>query len=297
MDLTVKTERMPHIGETVLGRDFVMSPGGKGANQAVAAAKLGSDVALVGRVGADALGKALVKNAEENGVDTSYIVEDKGRATGVALIIVDVEGNNVIAVASGADMGCCKEDIDKADEAIRSSDIVLIQLEIPISVVEYAVNKALKEKVKVILNPSPAQQLTDELLRKIYILTPNEKEAETLSNIHVRDLESAKKVAKDILKRGVENVILTVGKEGAIVATKKETVHIEGLEVNTVDATGAGDAFCGALAVAISSGKNLKEAVLYSNCAGALVTTKIGAQEALPTAIELQNFMKNKGLT
>lgn len=296
MDLTVRTEKIPRIGETMLGKQFIMSPGGKGANQAVAAAKLGAEVTLVGRVGADVLGRELIKNAKGNGIDTSYIVVDRETATGVALIMVDEKGNNIIAVASGADMRCCMEDIDRAEKVIKSSDTLSIQLEIPLPVVEYAIDKAFREEVKVILNPSPAQQLPDELLRKVYVLTPNRKEAEVLSGCKVTSVRAAKMVAEKIRKRGVENIIITLGRNGAIVATEQETVHVRGIEVNTVDATGAGDAFCGTLAVAISSGKELKEAVMYSNCAGALATTKIGAQEALPTTSELESFMKNRGL-
>jgi len=296
MDLTVKTERIPQIGETVLGKHLTMSPGGKGANQAVAAARLGADVTLVGRVGADALGRKLIENAKGKGIDINYIVKDRETATGVALIMVDEEGNNLIAVAPGADMRCCTDDIDRAENVIKSADALSIQLEIPPHVVEYAIDKAFKEGVKVILNPSPAQQLPDKLLRKVYILTPNEKEAEALSNCKVTSVKAAKRAAEKIRERGVENVIVTLGKNGAIMARGGETVHVKGIDVNTVDATGAGDAFCGTLAVAISSGKNLKEAVMYSNCAGALATTKIGAQEALPKASELESFMKSRGL-
>lgn len=296
MDLTVKTKRIPQIGETVLGKHFTMSPGGKGANQAVAAAKLGADVTLVGRVGADMLGRKLIQNAKERRIDTNYIVDDRETPTGVALIIVDQEGNNVIAVASGADMKCCLEDIDRAEKIIKSSEVLSIQLEIPLQVVEYAIDKAFREEVKVILNPSPAQQLSDDLLRKVYVLTPNETEAEVLSGRKVTGIRAAKTVAEKIRARGVENVIMTLGKNGAIMATEEETVHGRGIEVNTVDATGAGDAFCGALAVAISSGKDLKEALMYSNCAGALATTKIGAQEALPKASELENFIRSREL-
>jgi len=296
MDLTVKTERIPQIGETVLGKHFTMSPGGKGANQAVAAAKLGADVTLVGRVGGDMLGRKLIENANGKRIDTSYIVEDREAATGVALIIVDEKGNNVIAVASGADMKCCPRDIDRAERIIKSSKVLSIQLEIPLHVVEYAIDKAFREEVKVILNPSPAQQLPDDLLRKVHVLTPNETEAEVLSGRKVTSVRAARMIAEKIRERGVENVIITLGKNGAVVATEEETVHVRGIDVNTVDATGAGDAFCGALAVAISSGKELKEAVMYSNCAGALATTKIGAQEALPKASELESFMRSRGL-
>jgi ribokinase len=295
MDLTVKTEKIPRIGETVLGRQFKMSPGGKGANQAVAAAKLGADVTLVGRVGADIFGREACKNARVNGIDTKYIVEDKETATGVALIVVDEKGNNIIAVASGADFRCCREDIDRAEKTIKSSDAVLIQLEIPLSVVEHAVDMAFREDVKVILNPSPAHQLPIELLRRVHVLTPNEKEAELLSGCKVTSIKTAKNAAKKIRESGVENVIITLGKNGAVMSTEEETVHVRGIEVNAIDTTGAGDAFCGTLAVTISSGKGLKEALMYSNCAGALATTKMGAQEALPTTSELESFMRNRG--
>ena len=295
MDITVKTEKIPRIGETVLGDTYLMSPGGKGANQAVAAAKLGADVIIIGRVGADAFGKELIRSVKENGVDTRYIVEDEERHNGVAAVIVDERGNNVIAVASGADMRCCTGDIEKAEEAIKSSDVVLIQMEIPLSVVECTIDTAYEEGVNAILNLAPAQQLTDDLLRKISVLIANAEEAQRIGGKPVRDSASAKVVAKDILERGVESVIITLGKKGAVVATREETAYIEGIDVNTVDDTGAGDAFCAALAVAICHGMNLKQAVLYSNFAGALATTKIGAQQALPTAKELQDFIRNRG--
>ncbi len=295
MDLTVKTEKIPRIGETVLGNTYLMSPGGKGANQAVAAAKLGADVIMIGRVGADAFGNELIRSVKENGIDTRYIIEDKERHTGVAAVIVDERGNNVIAVASGADMKCCTEDIERAEEAIKSSDVVLVQTEIPLSVVECTIETAYEEGVNVILNLAPAQQLTDELLKKISVLIANAKEAQTIGRKPVRDSASAKVVAKDILERGVESVVITLGKKGAVLATREETAYIEGIDVNAVDNTGAGDAFCAAVAVAICHGMDLKQTVLYSNFAGALATTKIGAQQALPTAKELEDFIKSRG--
>lgn len=291
-DLIIKVQNIPRTGETVLGKAFKMSPGGKGANQAVAAARLGANVSLIGRVGADIFGRELIKNAKETGIDVKHIIEDIGTYTGLALITVDEEGNNTIAVASGADMRCCTEDIDRAEETIISSDIFLTQLEIPLSVVEYAIDKAFEEGVKVILNPAPAQELSKDLLKKVYILTPNENEAEVLSGVKIKDLRSSKKAAKRLLERGIENIVLTLGNRGSMIATKEQTVHMRGIKVNAVDTTGAGDAFCGALAVAISSGKGLKEAVKYANFAGALATTKIGAQEALPTMEELEDFMR-----
>ncbi|RLI50365.1 ribokinase [Candidatus Bathyarchaeota archaeon] len=291
-DFTVKVKTIPRIGESVLGKSFKRSPGGKGANQAVAAARLGADVVLIGRVGADVFGKELIKNLRENGIDTKYIIEDSETYTGLALIMVDEDGDNILAVASGADMRIRKEDIDRAEEIIKLSDILLIQLETPLQIVEYAINIAFNEGVKVLLNPAPAQKLSKDLLKKVYVLIPNEKEAELLSNVKIKDLNSSKISAKKLLENGTENIVITLGKNGSIIATKEETVHINGLNVNAIDTTGAGDAFCGALAVALSSGKELKEAVIYANYAGALATTKIGAQEALPTKEELENFKR-----
>ncbi len=291
-DFTVKVKTIPRIGESVLGKSFKRSPGGKGANQAIAAARLGANVTLIGRVGADVFGKELIKNLRENGIDTKYIIEDSETYTGLALIMVDEDGDNILAVASGADMRIRKEDIDRAEEIIKLSDILLIQLETPLQIVEYAINIAFNEGVKVLLNPAPAQKLSKDLLKKVYVLIPNEKEAELLSNVKIKDLNSSKISAKKLLENGTENIVITLGKNGSIIATKEETVHITGLNVNAIDTTGAGDAFCGALAVALSSGKELKEAVIYANYAGALATTKIGAQEALPTKEELENFKR-----
>ncbi|MCK5403337.1 bifunctional hydroxymethylpyrimidine kinase/phosphomethylpyrimidine kinase, partial [Candidatus Bathyarchaeota archaeon] len=247
---------------------------------------------LIGGVGADIFGKELIKNLRDNGIDTKYIIEDSETYTGLALIMVDKNGDNILAVASGADLRIREEDIDKVEEVIRSSDILLIQLEIPLHIVEYAINMAFNEGVKVLLNPAPAKQLSKDLLKKVYVLIPNEKEAELLSNVKIKDLHSSQMSAKKLLESGIENVVLTLGKNGSIIGTKEETIHITGLNVNAIDTTGAGDAFCGALAVALSSGKKLKDAVIYANYVGALATTKIGAQEALPTKEELEDFIK-----
>ena len=291
-DFTVKVNTIPSIGESVLGKSFKRSQGGKGANQAIAAARLGADVTLIGRVGADLFGEELIKNLTENGIDIKYIIDDSETYTVLALIMVDKNGDNILAVASGADMRIQKEDIDRAKEIIKSSDILLIQLEIPLHIVEYAINIAFNEGVKVLLNPAPAQKLSKDLLKKVFVLTLNKKEAELLSNVKIKDLQSSKMSAKKLLENGTENIVLTLGKNGSILATKKETIHINGLNVNAIDTTGAGDAFCGALAVAMSSGKELKNAVIYANYVGALATTKIGAQEALPTKEELENFIR-----
>jgi ribokinase len=294
MDFIVKVETIPRVGETVLGSAFQRSPGGKGANQAVAAAKLGADVVLIGRVGADAVGRELLEAVKAQGIDGGYVLEDEGTYTGLALILVDEEGGNIIAVASGADLNCCTEDIKRAEEAITASTVLLTQLEIPLPVVEYAVDVAYGEGVRVILNPAPAHDLSDHLLKKVYLLTPNETEAEFLTGIQIRGLRTADMAAERLLARGVDNVVMTLGREGALIATKDGTVHVQGVDVQAVDTTGAGDAFCGALAVAIATGKDLRDAVTYANYAGALTTTKIGAQEALPTREDLERFMKSR---
>jgi ribokinase len=296
MDFTVKARTIPRIGETILGDELKVSPGGKGANQAVAAAKLGANVTMIGRVGADIFGRNLIKNAKRHNIDTKYVIHDPEARTGLALIMVDRKGNNIIAVAPGADSKCCKEDMDRADSVIKSSDVLLAQLETPLLAVEHAINKAFQCGVKVILNPAPGCKLPERLLRKVDILTPNEREAEVLSGVHVTDLNSARKAAAKILKMGTKNVVLTMGKEGALIAREEKTVHAKSPKVNPVDTTGAGDTFCGALAVAISRGKDIDEAVIYANSAGALSTTKMGAQEAMPTQKELEDFMREKGL-
>jgi ribokinase len=293
MDFIVTVKAIPRIGETVLGSGFKRSPGGKGANQAVAAAKLGADVVLIGRVGADAVGRELIETVQAQGIDVTYVLEDEGAYTGLALILVDEAGGNIIAVASGADMNCRPEDIKRAEEAITASKVLLTQLEIPLPVVESALDVTHRRGVRVILNPAPAHDLSDDLLKKVYLLTPNKTEAEFLSGITIRDLRTAEIAAERLLARGVDNVVMTLGREGAMLATRHETVHIEGVDVQAIDTTGAGDAFCGALAVAIAIGKDLREAVTYANVVGALTTTKIGAQNAIPTREEFEGFMKD----
>jgi ribokinase len=242
-DFTVKAKTIPRIGETILGDELKISPGGKGANQAVAATRLGANVTMIGRVGRDIFGRELVKNAKRHNINTEYVVRDPEARTGLALIMVDRKGNNIIAVAPGADSKCCKEDVDRADSFIRSSDVLLAQLETPLPVVEHAINKAFRCGAKVILNPAPACELPERLLRKVDNLTPNEREAEVLSGVQVTDLNSAKKAAAKILKAGTRNVVLTMGKEGALIAREEKTAHARSPKVNPVDTTGAGTHF------------------------------------------------------
>lgn len=291
-DLIIKVDSIPSLGETVLGKSFLRSPGGKGANQAVAAAKLGANVAMIGRIGSDFFGHELIKNMRRFGVNTEYMIEDESTYTGVALIMVDNKGNNIIAVASGADMNCCKDDVYLARRMIEETDVLLIQLEIPLSVVQYAIDLAYNYGVRIILNPAPAQKLPNSLLKKIDILIPNESEAEILSGMRIDNLSSAKNAAYKILDSGVNDVILTMGREGALMVNDDESVHVKRVDVKAIDTTGAGDAFCGAMAVTVSSGMDLVDAVRYSNIVGALTTRKIGAQEAMPTEREFDDYLK-----
>lgn len=292
IDLAVKTKKIPKVGETVQGGNLKISPGGKGANQAVAAARLGADVVLIGRVGNDEFGRKLIEKITDDGISKKYIIKDKTAPTGVALIMIDEKGNNSIAVAPGADLRCSIEDVNRAKDIIKSSQILLAQLEIPPHVVEHAIKLAHKYGVKVILNLAPFKKISNETLKKVHVLTLNETEAELLSSVKVRDAKSAKEAAKKILGKGPVSVIITLGEKGAVLSTKEKVLYIKGIKVKSVDTTGAGDTFCGALAVALASGKDLVEAVKYANCAGALSVTKRGAQEAMPRSKELENFIR-----
>ena len=296
MDYVISLDRMPRLGETLIGKGFKMTPGGKGANQAVAAARLGAEVYMIGRVGEDLIGDELLRNFERNGVKTDHVKRAKTHS-GVALIFVDSSGNNIIGVAPGADYHVSREDVDEALKDLGDRiNILLLQLEIPIDVVEYAVKKFSEKGVKIILNPAPYHPLSSEALSKVFIATPNEVELELMSGVKIasdRDLVRAGREA--IEKLGIKNLVVTLGSRGAMIITEKEEKLIPAFKVKPIDTTGAGDAFNGALAVALSKGKSLEEAVRYANAAGALSTLKIGAQEALPTSEEVERFFEESG--
>jgi ribokinase len=291
MDLVVRAPHMPIPGETVIGSDFRTIPGGKGANQAVAAARLGAEVTMIGRVGDDDFGRAQLRNLGELCIDTTHVIVDPEAATGIALITLDASGQNSIVLAPGANMRLTKEDINAARGAVVQSDALVLQLESPLEVVMYAVDMAHAEGVKVILNPAPAQPLPDETLAKLDYLIPNESETALLTGIEVADLDSAKEAAERLRDEGVGTVILTLGARGAFLASAEEFVHVPGYEVEVVDTTAAGDAFVGGLAVALAQGQNLAEAVRYANAAGALAVTRLGAQPSLPARQEIEELM------
>jgi len=292
MDFTVFVDRVPQLGETVLGRNFKMSPGGKGANQAVASSLLGAKTYIVSRVGDDYIGDLLLKNALSRGVNVDYVLKDSSSHSGVALIIVDSKGNNIIAVASGVDKNISRKDIDRAEDILKEADIVLLQLEIPLKTVVYAIEKASRYGCKVILNPAPATSLPPKIYSEIDVLTPNIREAERLSNISIRGDKDLEKIGKYFLNLGVKNIIITLGSRGAYIYNKNIGKIIPTIDVRVVDTTGAGDAFNAGLAVALSEGKNIENAVFFANCVASLKVTKMGAQAGLPTREEVERFIK-----
>jgi ribokinase len=290
MDLVVRTPRIPQLGETVLGGDFVMIPGGKGANQAVAAAKLGAEVCFVARVGDDLFGQRSLANFEKEGVNTKYVALTPGVASGVALISVDSAGNNVIVVAPGANSRLGPEDVRLAERDIASAGAVVAQLEVPIETVESAAEMAGSAGVPFILDPAPAQKLRRELLRRVTVLTPNETEAQILTGMEVSDEASALLAAESLLSSGVGAVIVTMGARGFLLADGATTEFVPALRVPAVDATAAGDAFSGSLAVGLAQGQSLREAAVFAGRVAALSTTRMGAQPSMPTKQEVESF-------
>ena len=288
MDLVVRAPRHPQPGETILGSDFQTFPGGKGANQAVAAARLGGQVKMVGRVGTDSFGDVLLANLEKDGVDTSYVQRTEGTASGVALITVNEMGQNNIVVVPGSNGKLTPEDIRTAEAAFVGAAAVLIQLEIPLNTVEEAAKMGKKHGARVILNPAPAQSLGTSLLETIDMLIPNESELFLLTG-----MQSILVAASSLKSIGLDCLIVTLGSEGVLVLDGEKADHILSHSVNVVDTTAAGDAFVGAFAVALSENLTTLQAATWGNAAGALSVTAAGAQPSLPTRESLEQFMAN----
>ena len=264
-----------------------MNPGGKGANQAVAAARLGGHVTFICKTGNDIFGKKSAEIFENEGIDISYLLEDAGNPSGVALITVDDNGENTIVVASGSNGTLSRADIEHSKNVIENAAVVLMQLEIPIDTVLFVAETARSKDVKVILNPAPACKLPDSLLKNISIITPNEKEAEMLTGIPVNSIDSAKDAAKALAAKGIETVIITLGQKGALVYDGNEFEHVKSVEVKAIDTTAAGDIFNGALAVALNEGMYLREATAFACKAAAISVTRKGAQSSAPYKKEL----------
>jgi len=296
-DMIVKVPRIPAPGETILGGKFVKAAGGKGANQAVAAARCGGEVTFIANTGDDALGKEAIEGFKKEGINTDHIFVDRETPSGVALIFVGEDGENSIAVASGANATLNPSKINVVEQVIAKEDILLTQLETPLDSIEAAIKIAKKNSVKVILNPAPAQKLNDELLKQVDILTPNQSEAELLTGIKVQDESSAVKAAEILRSRGVETVIITLGAEGAFMMTQQIQKMIPGFRVQAEDTTAAGDTFNGALAVGLADGKKFEEAIVWAHAAAALSVTRLGAQSSIPSNLEIREFLSARAIS
>ena len=287
-DLVVRAPRFPQPGETITGEDLHVIPGGKGANQAVAAARLGANVSMLGRVGKDNFGDFLLKNLQSNHVDMQFVQLDDA-STGTATIIVDGNGQNSIVISAGANGQVSVMDVENA--SFSGFGLLLLQLEIPIPTVLRAAQRACENGLRVILNPAPARSLPNELIALADFLIPNETELSLLTSMEVKDIPSAEKAAHILLERGVKNVIVTLGSKGALIVDRDSSTHVDTFKVNVVDTTAAGDAFIGGFANALLENKSLKEAVRFGCACGALAATKFGAQPSLPTKEEVERFM------
>jgi ribokinase len=293
-DMIIKLDRIPRPGETILGGEFVTAAGGKGANQAVAAARAGGQVTFVARVGQDMFGDQALAGFTADGIDVDLVFRDKSAPSGVALIFVAQDGENSIAVASGANAKLSTADVTKARAALRGASVLVMQLETPLDTVETAAELAVRAGVPVILNPAPARRLPAKLLQRVSILTPNETEAELLTGIRVDSEATAARAAEKLRAKGVGTVIVTLGARGALVASADGHTLVPGFPVKPVDTTAAGDVFNGALAVALADGQPLAAAARFANAAAAISVTRLGAQPSAPHRKEIDRFLKTR---
>jgi ribokinase len=286
-DMVIKTRKFPVPGETILGGRFFMNAGGKGANQAVAARRLGGTVSFVGKIGDDIFGKQAMQLLEDEGIHVDFVANDPENPSGVAMITVDANGENSIVVAPGSNGTLSPADFDQALSELDESDIVLLQLEIPLTTVEHVAEIASKRNKKVVLNPAPADQLPGSLFKNIFLITPNETEAELLTGIRTTNPETANKAANILKEKGVKVVIITMGAAGAFVLSDEFTGMVGTPKVEAVDTTAAGDTFNGALVVALSEEMPMQKAVEFACKAAAISVTRIGAQSSIPSRKEI----------
>lgn len=291
-DLVLRLDRLPRPGETLLGGRFATSPGGKGANQAVGAARAGGRVVFVARLGDDPAGRLAVEGYRRAGIDVRHIVRDPGEPSGTAFIFVARDGENCIGVAPGANAKLSAADVRRATAAFRGAAVLLTQLESPPAAVATAVRLAAARGITVILNPAPARPVPDTLLRRVAIITPNETEAGVLTGLRVRDAASAARAAERLLKRGAGAAVITLGARGAFVAAPGVRVLVPGFKVKAVDTTAAGDIFNGALAVALSEKLALTDAVRFANAAAALSVARRGAQPSAPDRARIARLLR-----
>lgn len=290
-DMIIKTPRIPRPGETILGGTFTTAAGGKGANQAVAAARAGGTVSFIARIGTDMFGDRALAGFTADSIDITHVIRDETQPSGVALIFVDDHGENSIAVASGSNACLGPEDVKSAEHTIAESSVLLMQLEIPLETVMEAASIASKTGATVILNPAPAQPLPGSLLKNIGILTPNEHEAEQLTGIPVTGEKSASEAARALIAKGIRRVLVTLGSKGVYCVSDEFTGSIPPFKVNAVDTTAAGDVFNGVLAAALAEGHFLPDAVRFAQAAAALSVTKLGAQPSAPHRDDIERFL------
>jgi ribokinase len=290
-DMVIKAEKFPLPGETILGGEFFLFPGGKGANQAVAAARLGGKVTFIAKVGNDIFGEQALQQFKAEGIITDYVVKDPKHPTGVALITVDAKGENTIVVAQGSNGKLSAEDVNKGAGEFAMASFILTQLETPLDTIMHVAKISSANGKKLILNPAPAQELPASLFPYLYLITPNETETEVLTGIKISDQSSIKQAAEKLRDKGVANVIITLGSEGAYLYQDGSGAIIPTRKVKAVDTTAAGDVFNGALAVALAEGNTLKQAVEFANHAAAISVTKMGAQSSAPYRKEIMNAL------
>lgn len=286
-DMVIKSPALPRPGETILGGTFFMMQGGKGANQAVAVARLGGDLRFVAKTGNDIFGHNTRELLKVDGIEEKYLLTDPQHPSGVALITIDDQAENSIVVSSGANGYLLPADLEQIPEVITEADLILMQLEIPMETIEYVVQRAYAQNKKVILNPAPGRKLSTQLLEKLYLITANETEAEIISGVKITDMQSAEQAARKIHEWGVAAVVITLGSKGALICSDSIVERIPAIQVNAVDTTAAGDVFNGALAVALSEGESLSAAVQFATRAAALSVTRLGAQSSVPFRREL----------
>jgi len=298
MDLVVRLPKIPRPGETLLGGIFNTYPGGKGANQAVAASRLGGQVTMIGCVGNDSFGRELIDNLSREGVDSTHILVQPNVSTGVALIQVDDQAQNSIAVASGANYGLTGDYVDKAMQTIKRIDVVVMPLETPLETIYTAARIANRRGAKVILNPAPAQILENDLLQMVDYLVPNEFEIATMTGIQITTDDDTNRAVEQLSSKGIKNLIVTLGNNGSILfmGTTNKKVNIPAWKVQAVDTTAAGDCFIGALAVGLCEGKPAIDAAAFASAAAAVSVTRVGAQPSLPKYDEVIHFMKEGNL-
>jgi len=291
-DLCFVGDKIPSKGQTILGKKHIVGPGGKGSNQAIAAARLNGEVSFITKVGKDSHSEMAFNLYKESGVNTNSIIQDEKLFTGVAGIMIDKDGNNAINIVSGAAEHLVAEDIDNKIETIKNSKIFLTQMETPDEVTIYGLKKANEQKCITILNPAPARSIDEDNFKLIDYFTPNETEAEFYLNKKIETTEDIRHAANELLKKGIKNVIITLGEKGIFFANRKENFFLEAYKLKkpVIDTTGAGDAFNGAFAVGLANDLEIKEALTFANKVAGISTTKLGAAASMPFAKELVNY-------